>query len=184
MRLFAHRSARAILMASVVALALRADNTLPETFDFNESECSPLKCLQQFRAKCEVHMIFDATRRAQNNLKFKFVRAGKDLFVLGGHARSVFCGSTDTLYFAHFEPTDCGCTVVAYNLDTGKLLWKTDLHAVGQVKHSAYRNEVLIGFCSGGIMVTGRESYGDYVEVLDRNTGATIAHRIYRKGFK
>jgi len=35
----------------------------------------------------------------------------------------------------------------------------------------------------GTITVTGHESYADYVEVLDKQTGTELAHRLYRQGY-
>jgi hypothetical protein len=60
------------------------------------------------------------------------------------------------------------------------------------VSHTAYRNQVTMELSSftevgkegeGAIKITGRESYGDYIEVLDRATGKVLAHKIYRQGF-
>jgi hypothetical protein len=35
----------------------------------------------------------------------------------------------------------------------------------------------------GVVSITGRESHGDYVEILDRATGKVLAHKVYRQGF-
>ena len=35
----------------------------------------------------------------------------------------------------------------------------------------------------GVVYIDGRESNGDYSEILDRKTGTLLAHKIYRQGF-
>ena len=66
------------------------------------------------------------------------------------------------------------------------------MNAAGMVAHSAYSNEVTMGLLSltgtenadeGIVSITGRESYGDYVEMLDQKTGRVLAHKVYREGF-
>jgi hypothetical protein len=111
---------------------------------------------------------------------------------LDGHTTRVFRTVKNTLYFAHFDRADCGCTVAAYDLTTGKKLWETKLRAVGDIDHSKYSNRVTMGLSSspdldkdgeGIVSITGRESLGDYIEILDRASGKVLAHKVYRKGF-
>ena len=107
-----------------------------------------------------------------------------------GHTGSVFRTSGNVLYFASFPTWGQGCVVTAHELKTGKKLWETTLSAVGSSSHSAYSNEVTMGLAGsdegkdldeGVVSITGRESYGDYMEILDRKTGKVLAHRIFRK---
>src|SRR5206468_2871000 len=123
---------------------------------------------------------------------FEFVRQGKPLFAIEGHTGSVFGADKDVLYFAQFSRCGSGCTVVAHELTTGAKLWETKLSAVGTPQHSAYLNQVTMGVSKtpGGdsedervLFITGRESFGDYVEVLDCKTGTPLAHKVYRQGF-
>ena len=160
------------------------------TFRFSESDAGVLFSLTQYGGDCKVHMVFDPKKWWR--LTFQFERDGKDILTLDGHQGSVFRTVKNVLYFAHFPPGDCGCTVAAYDLTTGKKLWETKLNAVGTPLHSAYFNRVTMGLSSlpeldkegeGIVSITGRESFGDYVEILDRNSGKVLAHKVYRRGF-
>jgi len=161
-----------------------------EPFRFSESNEGILSSLSQYGGNCQVHMIHDPAK--WGGLGFKFVRDGKELLSLEGHTGSSFRTAGNVLYFAHFPRSSSGCTVTAHDLTTGNKLWETKLSGVGTPMHSAYSNRVTMGLSSlhnldkkgeGIISITGRESYGDYVEILDRRTGKVLAHRIYRQGF-
>jgi len=160
------------------------------SFQFSESDANVLFALSQFNGKCQIHMIYDPAKRWR--ITFKFVKDGKELLVIEGHPKSVFRTENNVLYFAHFPTSGSGCVVTAHDLATGKEFWKTTLSAVGTPTHSAYSNEVTMGLSSltgvdgkgeGVVSITGRESYGDYVEILDRATGKVLAHKVYRQGY-
>jgi len=154
-------------------------------FCFSDSYADVLYYLSQYQGDCKIHIIYDPN--AWWGLTFKFERDGKDVLSLHGHAHSVFCTANNVLYFAHFTTSSDGCTVSAYDLTTGKKLWTTELSAVGHRMHSRYRNAVMMGLSSSEpdsvLIIKGRESFGDYSEILDRSSGKVIAHKIYRQGF-
>jgi uncharacterized protein (DUF1810 family) len=161
-----------------------------EKFHFSESTIGVVYSLSQYRADCKVCMVYDPKLSA--GLTFKFERDGKELVKIVGHAESAFRTDGNVLYFARFPTGDTGCTVFAYDLTTGKKVWEAKLSALGPVSHFAYRNQVTMELSSfaelgkegeGAIKIVGRESYGDYIEVLDRATGKVLAHKIYRQGF-
>ena len=96
------------------------------------------------------------------------------------------------LYFAHYSMGDCGCTITARDLSSGKKLWETRLRAAGECEHSVYANVVTMQFLrldwiermdEGVIVVNGCEGSGDYSEVLDQKTGEILAHKIYLVGY-
>ena len=158
-------------------------------FRFSESDASVLFALSQFGGSCQIHMIYDPAKRG---ITFKFVQGDQELLTIQGHTESVFRTEQNVLYFAHFPTASSGCVVSAHDLATGKKFWETKLSAVGMPPHSAYSNKVTMGLSSltgteskdeGIVSITGRESYGDYVEVLDRETGKVLAHKVYRQGF-
>ena len=102
----------------------------------------------------------------------------------------MFRTEKNVLYFAHFSTSSQGCTVTAHDLDSGKKLWETKLSAIPLADHSAYSNMVTMGLSSlsgteekheGIVSITGHESYGDYIEILDRETGEVLAHKVYRQ---
>jgi WD40 repeat protein len=150
-----------------------------------------LYALSQFRGKCQIHMVYDPAGAKRYRLTFKFVRDGKEVLSLVGHEHSVFRESGNTLYFARFPTGAHGCKVTAHDLTNGKQLWETRLRAIDVRSHSAYSNRVALALDGVGdlkngpdvVVVTGRESFGDYMEVLDCKTGTALAHKIYRKGF-
>ena len=111
-------------------------------------------------------------------LTIKFVRDDKDVLLLAGHLRSVFRARGNILYFAEFSRHSSGCTVVAYDLSSGKKLWRSDLQAMGNPPHSKYRNRVNLELDGGVVRVRGYESFGSYVEIVDAKTGKTLAHRV------
>lgn len=159
-----------------------------DAFQFSESDANVLFALSQFDGKCQIHMIYDPAKWWR--ITFKFVKEGKELFEIVGHKNSVFRTEMNVLYFAHFGTSSQGCTVTAHDLDTGKNLWETKLNAIPLASHSGYSNEVTMGLSSltgteekheGIVSITGRESYGDYIEILDRETGKVLAHKIYRQ---
>jgi len=161
-----------------------------DPFRFSESEADVWFALSQFGGKCQIHMIYDPAEKW--GITFKFVQGDKELLTIQGHTKSAFRTEHNVLYFAHFPPWSSGCVVTAHDLGTGRKLWETRLSAVGTPQHSAYRNKVTMGLSSltgteekdeGIVSITGRESYGDYVEILDRETGKVLAHKVYRQGF-
>ncbi len=164
------------------------NSQLPNTFQFSEDEANPFYSNSQFSgAQFTGNWIIHMIARPNNypNLTFKFVRKGKEVVAIPGHTRSVFCAddSEKVLFFAQFPHNSTGCTILAYDLRTGKELWKTRLHALGkieQIDRLRYSNKVNLTF-GGSVWVSVRESFGDYIEALDPRTGKIIAHKVYRK---
>ena len=157
-----------------------------DPFQFSENDASVLFALSQFMGKCQIHMIYDPMK--PGGITFKFVKGDKELFTIGGHTGSVFRTEKNILYFAHFTTGGQGCTVTAHDLDTGRKLWETELNAIPPQSHSGYSNRVTMGLSrltgtekedEGIVSITARESFGDYIEVLDRETGRILAYKIY-----
>jgi hypothetical protein len=126
-------------------------------------------------------------------MEYRFVRDGRQVLSLKGHTGPAFTSHGNVLYFADFALSSTGCSVVAYNLTSGEELWRTRLSHEQPAGHSAYRNLVLIRMSrekevmseteGSAVIVTGQESYCDYIEVLDAKTGEMLALRNYRVGF-
>jgi hypothetical protein len=158
-----------------------------ERFKFDESEASMVASLSRFRANCQIHMIYDPEQ--WTDITFKFVRDGREVLTIErGHVSSVFFAERDVLYFAHFSPASSGCIVTAYDLVTGKERWRTKLRAIPKGVHSKYSNSVTLtspgqteieADGEGVVFVAGHEDFGDYYEVLDRDTGRFLAHRAF-----
>lgn len=151
---------------------------LPNKFEFCREKATFDYSCSQFTATCQIHAIYDPKN---HGLKITFVRDGKTIVSEEGHFISVFrCKyGTNLLYFCEYGDSGSGCTVVAYDMNTGRQLWRTKLKALGFFGHYAYGNHVDISVGADEVFIFGRESFGNYVEVLDRATGKTMAHRIY-----
>lgn len=163
-----------------------------QRFQFNPREVGVIYSLSQFRGDCQIAMVFDPAKPWQ--LTFHLERDGKDLASFVGSTGSVFVGEKGRFYFAQFSMYDCGCRVIAFDTSNGKKLWERQLEAAGEIAHSAYSNRVTMRLApdtpSGpattapsewhSLIVTGSEGAGNYIEVLDRDTGAELAHRVFR----
>ena len=103
---------------------------------------------------------------------------GRALYSWEGHEFSVFARAGDALYYADFHPRKSGCAVVAYDLKDRKLLWKAHLWGYPVFGHSQYRNRVALEVDGKNLVVYGKESYGSYLELVNRETGKTVGHRI------
>ena len=90
-----------------------------------------------------------------------------------------FASAGTYFFFAHYSRRVTGCTVVAYNLDTGQRFWTSELEALGNVPHSAYRNQVTMELAPEAVWIRGHELAGDYIEVLNRITGKCLGHKVY-----
>ena len=152
--------------------------------DLDPADFSILWSLHLYNGKCQVHMIYDPKfigdlKTNFGELKITFVRDGKDILSIDGHFYSVFRAHEDLLYFAEYDPIGSGCEVAAYDLGTGRKVWRTELKGIGPVAHSAYRNRVTMELLDDVIRVQGYEGAGDYVEILDKKTGKTLANRTF-----
>lgn len=100
----------------------------------------------------------------------------------------------DTLYITEYHNIAPGCEVVAYQLEEGRELWRTSMHHKQPLGASGYFTNVQISF--GGdmwarkglesdrlVFVVGSESFCEYAEVLDADTGNSLALWHYRVGF-
>ncbi len=152
-------------------------------FHFKDDEATAKFSLKQVGENSSVRMVSYQSGKAT----FEFVREGKPVLTIEGSLQSVFRIEKNTLFFAHFTPTRTGCEVTAYDLDRGKELWSTKLEGLGKVGHEQYRNRVTMELSNGDgkdggvVVITGKETNGDYVEVLDQKTGKQLAHKVYRR---
>lgn len=164
-------------------------------FGWHDNYCGLVTSLQQFTADCEVHIIQRPRnfRPSSRCFEFRFVRDNREVVSLPGHFNSAFTSYQNNLFFAKYSTDTTGCTILAYDLTTGKKHWETNLRGPKPIGHSGYANRVTIRMSIAGevkgesagaaIVVNGAESYTDYIEVLDRQSGASLAVKNYRIGF-
>ncbi len=126
---------------------------------------------------------FDA-HEAGATREYYFFRNDEPKVIVPGHAASAFVVRGDALYFAHYHPSSSGCTVVAFDLTTGKKAWSRPLEGLGPIDHSKYRNKVAMAVekhpdskDAFALVITGWEAAGGYVEVIDLVTGKQLANK-------
>ncbi|HYT87953.1 MAG TPA: hypothetical protein VEL76_04480 [Gemmataceae bacterium] len=152
------------------------------------------------------HLTADEFRGPTQGVGFWFVIPLKAGPPFQGHSETVFTRWGDRLYLADFSPIATGCRVVAVNFKTGGRLWQNKLkglgpigHALsegcaaasgnwqnklkglGPIGHSKYRNRINITTDGKIITVWGNEAAGRYVELLDKQTGRTVGHKVFAK---
>ncbi|MDP9175406.1 MAG: hypothetical protein M3O30_16310 [Planctomycetota bacterium] len=155
-------------------------------FQFSEGEANLPYRLSQFQGDCQIEMIYDPAKWL--GLTFKLLRGGKEIATIEGTMDTALCGTKGAIYFAQPSLGGCGCHVTAFDSVTGNKIWEHELEAVGLVPHSVYSNRVIMRQLvdtkeGNSLCIIGRESFGDYEEVLDEASGMQLAHKIYRQGF-
>ena len=112
------------------------------------------------------------------------IKDGKPVDVLG-HSGSAFVVRDGVLFFADFSPYSNGCKLTAHDLKTGKQAWSKPVEGLGPIAHFKYNNRISLAIekhpttDAWGVVVTGWESAGRYIEVLDPATGKMLANRKY-----
>jgi hypothetical protein len=118
-------------------------------------------------------------QKEQFGLLVRFTDRGKHLYALEAHAGTVFAQRDHVLYLADFNPHSSGCTLVAYDFEAKRHLWKTPLQGLGPIDHTKYHNAVTLEVGDDVLTVYGQESAGKYVEYVDRKTGKTVGHKVF-----
>jgi PQQ-like domain len=131
-----------------------------DAFVFTHTEHPDRDTLQRVAA--------DGTARWSAELKPEFV-ANASLLLRG-----------DTLYVAHYCSISSGITrMLAFDAASGEQRWSRHPLALGPVEHSEYNNEVELREMHDHVVIFGKESAGNYVEVIDPATGATVSNLRY-----
>jgi hypothetical protein len=154
-------------------------------FKWSEKEASVLYSLSAYSGDDEVQLIRNPRKqRWPLDYTIRFLRDNKPVLSITGHRYTVFKAVEDMVYYADFSFVSSGCTIVAYDLNQQKQLWRTQLQAMGMVSHSEYFNTITLDADERVISVFGREISGDYLEYLDARSGKTVGHKIFRIGNK
>ena len=104
------------------------------------------------------------------------------LLKLETHVEVSLAQREGVVYYPVHSPIGSGCKVVAFDLTAKKELWSTGLKGMGLVLHSWYRNQVRLEVLDGDTLrVWGKESAGRYVEIVDRTTGKTVGHKVFKE---
>lgn len=108
-----------------------------------------------------------------------FSKDGQSLLNLKVHRDTAFRCLNGIVYYAEHTGTRTGCTVVAFDLENRKELWRTKLRGLGSIGHEQYRNQVALDVNDEVVSIVGKETAGKYIEYLDRTTGTTVAHKVF-----
>jgi len=138
---------------------------------------TPLWCMSQAGEKYDITLRNSHDSRYQ--LQIEISADGRRIYRWMGHVHSVFRILDDRLYYADFKTSGSGGDVVAVDLSTGKELWRSELKALGPIKHSAYHNLINLDANREVVTVFGLESGGRYLEMKNCEDGRTLAHRVF-----
>lgn len=162
-----------------------------QPFVFQKEEPGVISSLPYSKANCELRIIVNLASKHQ--MQFQFVRDGKELASMPGHTESIFRTYDEKLYFANFFSDGPGCKVSAYDLADGKMLWSTSDLSHGRGGGFSFLNLVNMYLSrvnqvdgelqAAAVIVNGIENTVHYTSVLDRETGALLAHKIHGTGF-
>lgn len=120
----------------------------------------------------------ELVRDKPKGLTLRLVQDGREIFSWQGHSRTVFVTTDSTLYRADFHPSMNGCALVAYDLKNRQQKWKTALWGIGPRSHSQYSNQINLTFDGKYLIVYGNEAYGQYIELVDPESGRTVGHKV------
>ena len=84
--------------------------------------------------------------------------------------------TSDVVAFRYCPGADSGVRVMRLNADKGKKTWEIDCSSLG-VTHSGYNHAADVVEKDGRLIITSRGSGGEFVEVLDANTGQQISRK-------
>lgn len=90
---------------------------------------------------------------------------------LPAHDLTHFVSDGDLLFYPLYDLSRPGCTVVAYDLQTGCQLWKTALPNSDHPWQASDRNTVQVSPSDGRVWVGGSEGQWQYAGWLDARTG-------------
>jgi outer membrane protein assembly factor BamB len=80
------------------------------------------------------------------------------------------------LYGALFFDGATGGYVIALDATSGKTIWEVRLEGIGPILHSKYGNRIQLRFINNWLVVFGKESGGNYIEVLNPTTGQRLSN--------
>jgi hypothetical protein len=139
-----------------------------------------LRCLAHQLSDYQVEVIRRKGARWEATIRVS--DGGKEVYSWDAHLSTVFAEWDGILYYADFNPNATGCAIVAHDLKDRKRLWRAELKGIGPVSHSKYFNDVRLEPVNNEVLaVYGKESFGRYVEIVDRKTGKTVGHKVFAK---
>ena len=89
-----------------------------------------------------------------------------------GHTIQMIVAGNKIIIATH-SPIATGSDLVCLDIYSGKEIWRGDIKQLN-VGHSKYSNSVYLKSFDDKIVIAGDESGGDYIQVIDINTGANL----------
>jgi hypothetical protein len=171
----------AALMVTIVALVIHGSanaedpelSKLAQTrWEWNDYADNPLYCmvkLRQTRKQTDYGITLTSdSSTSRRGIRIAVTRETREVYSWVGHSGTIFDVIGDTLYYVDVCSSACvGGLVHAVDLKNGELLWKTRLGGMGPTDHSAYSNRLTMRPSGTFLYFFGRESQGDYIEVVD-----------------
>ncbi len=91
-------------------------------------------------------------------------------------SRTAIARSGSLVLVSEFSPISTGCSISAYDLESGMKVWHTDLEGLGPIDHSKYSNRVQMEVIDRVLVVRGWEAAGRYIECLSISDGRRVWH--------
>ena len=186
----------AVLVATLVVLVVYgpANAKDPELsklahqtrWEWNDHADNPLYCMLNLRLKqrlgrnqSDYGITLMSDSSTESSIRIAVTRGTREVYSWVGHSGTIFDVIGDTLYYVNVcSSGSVGGLVHAVDLKDGELLWKTRLRGMGPTDHSAYSNRLAMRPSGTLLYFFGRESQGDYIEVIDLRKGKTVSHRV------
>lgn len=89
----------------------------------------------------------------------------------GGAARAVLAGGL--LVVATYDPVATGVALEAFDARSGAPRWKADVELL-MISHFVYETEIDLSLARGAVLLRGRETMQDYLELFDPGTGRRL----------
>lgn len=93
-------------------------------------------------------------------------------FCYFGHTIQLIVADNKIIIAAH-SPISTGSYLICLDIYTGKEIWQGDVKHL-LIEHSGYSNYVYLKSFDNKIVIAGDEAGGNYIQVIDLNTGANL----------
>ena len=127
------------------------------------------------------HFSLSCTKSLECEIKVTWKVNGEGIYTFKTFELGAFIvnDTQGMLYYTQFEPYATGMTLIAYDLENKKQVWSSALQALGPISSDKYANYgANLEFTEDGkLYVKGKESAGQYIEIVDPVTGKTSANK-------
>ncbi len=97
-------------------------------------------------------------------------------FCYFGHTIQLIVAGNKIIIAAH-SPIASGSDLICLDIYSGKEIWRGDIKQL-YVGHSQYSNSVYLKLFGDKIVMAGDEAGGNYIQIIDLNTGANLFAKI------